>query len=356
MNILFVYYVPSGGVETLNRQRSAVLQSHHINPHFLYYEKRRELVNDHGAPTYITKDVNDLKEILAKNNYSALVVTSDFDILPVFRSLGFRGKIILEIQGYGPKSVAKSVLQSAVPTVMKHADAFLTPKTPHIVELIDEFYPTVPTFHFNNSFDTKQFGYVPSSEKNSPIIAWIGRIEDNKNWREFLQIGKEMIQYNSNIQLYMYEDPTISTPTERNAFNLMIKELGLEDSLTIHANVPHEKMAEHFSRIGDSGGFLCSTSKVEGAPLSILEAMSCRCPVLTTDSDGVKSSVIHNQTGKYYTLGNVTEAVEQAKELMSNHSSRNAIIKNADSHLQTSFSPECYGQNFVKMLHDLGVK
>ncbi|UOQ87549.1 glycosyltransferase [Gracilibacillus salinarum] len=356
MNVLFVYYVPSGGVETLNRQRSAVLQAHHINPHFLYYEKRRELVNDHGAPTYITKDVNDFKEILTKNHFSALVVTSDFDILPVFRSLGFQGKIIVEIQGYGPKSVAKSVLQSAVPTVMKHADAFLTPKTPHIVELIEEFYPTVPAFHFNNSFDTKQFGYVPSNEKETPIIAWIGRIEDNKNWREFLRIGKQMVQHNANIQLYMYEDPTISTPIERKAFREMIKKLDLEDSLTIHANVPHEKMAEHFSKIGDSGGFLCSTSKVEGAPLSILEAMSCRCPVLTTDSDGVKSSVIHDQTGKYYTLGNVPEAVEQAKELMSNHPLRNTIIKNAISHLHTNFSPARYGQNFIKMLHDLGAK
>lgn len=59
MNILFVFYVPSGGVETLNRQRGRALKKYNINSHFLYYEKRRQLVNDHNAPTFITN--NDAK-------------------------------------------------------------------------------------------------------------------------------------------------------------------------------------------------------------------------------------------------------------------------------------------------------
>lgn len=44
MNILFVYYVSSGGVETLNRQRSSALKKKNIKCHFLYYQKVRELV------------------------------------------------------------------------------------------------------------------------------------------------------------------------------------------------------------------------------------------------------------------------------------------------------------------------
>lgn len=56
MNILFVFYVPSGGVETLNRQRSVALKKIGINSHFLYYQKRRELLNDHEAPVFITNN------------------------------------------------------------------------------------------------------------------------------------------------------------------------------------------------------------------------------------------------------------------------------------------------------------
>jgi glycosyltransferase involved in cell wall biosynthesis len=356
MNILFVYYVPSGGVETLNRQRSSALKKYNINSHFLYYEKRRALVNDHNAPIFITNDNVEIKRILEKGNYSAIIVVSDFAAAPRLRSLGYQGKIIIEIQGYGPKEVARAALKNAIPDVTPYADGFLNPKTPHIMQLLDEFYPSFAQFSFNNCYDTTQFSYRSLPKNNHPIISWIGRIEDNKNWREFLRIGYQLINtLDSNIQLYMFEDPTISSPIERGKFKNLIKHLNSEKNLTIYSNIPNSKMADYFSIIGDSGGLLCSTSKVEGAPYALLEAMSCKCPVLTTDSDGVRSSIIHNQTGKYYTLGNVAEAGKEAKELMKNNKLREQIRSNAFEHVKKHFNPDLYCRNFINMLVSLGI-
>lgn len=356
MNILFVFYVPSGGVETLNRQRCSALKEKNINCHFLYYRKERELINTHGAPIFITNDDNDIKKILDEGNYSAIIIISDYRAIARFRDLGYTGKIILEIQGYGPKHVARSELQNAIPYVTGHGNGLLNPKTPHIIDIFNEFYPSFPKFSFNNCFDSSQFSYQLLPVPNTPIVAWIGRIEDNKNWREFLQIGKHLMdQYNPNIQLTMFEDPTLSTAKDRADFHQFIHLLKLEKNLTIHANIPHDKMADYFSMIGDSGGFLCSTSKVEGAPYSILESMSCRCPILTTDSDGVRSSIIHNQTGKYYTIGNIEEAVSEAKELMTNLALREYIRSTALSHVKQAFNPQEYNRHFIEMLENLGV-
>ncbi|MBM7691249.1 glycosyltransferase involved in cell wall biosynthesis [Peribacillus deserti] len=356
MNVLFVFYVPSGGVETLNRQRSKALKKYNINSHFLYYEKRRDLVNDHGGPTFITNDNKEIKKILKKGNYSAIIVVSDFLALPRFRSMGYKGKIIIEIQGYGPKETARRALQNAIPHVTAHADAFLNPKTPHIVQLINELYPSFPQFSFNNCFDTAQFSYQPVTAAPEPMVAWIGRIEDNKNWKEFLHIGHQLItKHNPNIQLHMFEDPTLGDPKERIEFERLLTELNVRKNLTLHANVPNSQMEEIFSRIGDSGGFLCSTSKVEGAPYSILEAMSCKCPILTTDSDGVRSSIIHNQTGKYYTIGNIAEALTEAIELMTNLPIREKIRTNAFEHVMNHFNPDLYSRNFISMLEALGI-
>lgn len=356
MNILFVYYVPSGGVETLNRQRSAALKKVNINPHFLYYENRRNLINNHDAPTFITNDDAKIKKLLEEGNYSAIVIVSDFQALPRFKTLGYQGKLIIEIQGYGPKHIAKKAFQNAQHLVNAYADGLLNPKTPHIEQLFQEIFPATPKFSFNNCFDSTKFTYQPNAKSIHPIIAWTGRIEDNKNWSEFLRIGSQLIkEFNPNLQLYMYEDPTISDAEERRKFNSLVNQLNLKKNLTIHPNVPNNQMAQHFSNIGDSGGFLCSTSKVEGAPYSPLEAMSCKCPVLTTDSDGVRSSIIHNQTGKYYTLGNIAEAVNQAKELMTNHSLREHIRGTALKHLKANFNPELYSQNFIHMLRSLGL-
>lgn len=356
MNILFVFYVPSGGVETLNRYRCAALKKYNINAHCLYYEKRRSLINAHNAQTFITNNDNEIKEILKVGNYKAIIIVSDFDALSRFRALGYTGKMIIEIQGYGPKETARSALIKAIPHVNAHAAGFLNPRTPHIMELLAEIYPSTPTFSFNNCFDTDKFSYRSLPKNSKPIVAWIGRIQDNKNWREFLQIGKELTnRLSSNIQLYMFEDPTLCTPEERGEFEKLIQQLNLEKHLTLHQNIPNTEMPEFFSVIGDSGGFLCSTSKVEGAPYALLEAMSCKCPVLTTDSDGVRSSIIHNQTGKYYSLGNIAEAVKEANELMTNHTLREHIRTTALEHVRTNFNPEFYCRNFINMLASLGI-
>ncbi|MDL0420414.1 glycosyltransferase [Caldifermentibacillus hisashii] len=356
MNILFVYYVPSGGVETLNRQRSLALKKIGMNCHFLYYENRRDLLNDHAAPVFITNNDQEIKQILETGKYQAIVITSDFQALPRFQSLGYQGKMIIEVQGYGPKHVARKVFQSVVPLVTRYADGLLNPKTPHIEQLFHELFPTVPKFQFNNCFDTTKFSYQKTTGHPHPIVAWIGRIEDNKNWREFLFIGAKLIEkVNPNIQLYMFEDPTLSTQRERQKFEATISRLNLQNHVTLHANVPNENMAEYYSRIGDSGGFLCSTSKVEGSPYAILEALSCKCPILTTDSDGVRSSIIHNETGKYYTIGNISEAVTQAVELMNNTEIREHIRSKGYEHVKVNFSPELYGKHFRNMLQAIGV-
>ncbi|WP_366988781.1 glycosyltransferase [Bacillus thuringiensis] len=356
INILFVFYVPSGGVETLNRQRCKALKKYNINAHCLYYQNKRKLINNHVTSTFITNDNNEIKKILDEGNYSAIVIVSDFQALPRFRSLGYKGKMIIEIQGYGPKDVARAELENALNTITAHAAGLLNPKTPHIMELFDELYPSFPKFSFNNCFDTNQFCYCPGPINNKPMIGWTGRIEDNKNWREFLQIGNQLINnHNSEIELHMFEDPTLCDSKQRSEFESLIKQLNLEKSIILHPNVPNSKMAEYFSRIGDSGGFLCCTSKVEGAPYAPLEAISCKCPVLTTDSDGVRSAIIHNKTGKYYNLGNIEEAVREAIELMTNQDLREHICLNALSHIKKHFNPDLYCHNFINMLTSLGI-
>lgn len=358
MNILFVFYLPSGGVETLNRQRAAALRKKGFNCHFLYYEKKRDLVNQHYGQTFITNKNEEIQQIIKQGNYSAIIITSDFRGLARFRSLGYKGTLIYEIQGLGQKDQAYDIMEEGYPFISTHANGILVSKTPHIVEILKQQPQQLPTFIFNNCFDPEPFSYSPPQQKESaPILAWIGRIEENKNWKEFLQIGHRLIQgYNPHLQLYIFEDPTLSMPQERSKFNLMVKGLKLEKNLRLLANIPHEKMAYYYSLIGDSGGLLCSTSITESFGYAIVEAMSCRCPVLSTRSDGVSNSIIHNQTGKYYTIGNVDEATREGIELMSNQALRSQIINSALQHIKREFNTETYCMNFVQMLNALGVQ
>lgn len=82
--------------------------------------------------------------------------------------------------------------------------------------------------------------------------------------------------------------------------------------------------------------------------------MSSHCPVLTTHCEGTETMIIHNETGKYYNIGQIEDAFNQAKELI-NTILWGKIIQQAFTHVQTNFSLERYNMNFKIMLDCLGL-
>ncbi|SDD30771.1 Glycosyltransferase involved in cell wall bisynthesis [Paenibacillus sp. UNCCL117] len=351
MKILFVFYVPSGGVETLNRQRCQALRPYGVEGHCLYYRTGSGVQNFGRHPSFVTDDDAQIGMLLREHAYGAVVVVSDYWTLPRFRRLGYTGPLILEIQGLGSPAAAREELTRALPHITGHAAALLHPRTPHIAGLFDELYPHIPKFQFNNCLNTAEFSYQPGFRSAQPILGWLGRLEDNKNWREFLHIGHLLIHgHTPSLRLWMFEDAELSSPEERRAFQQLVGEYGLSDNLTLYSNIPHAQMPTYFSAIGDSGGLLCSTSKSEGAPYALLEAMSCRCPVVSSDADGVLQAILHNRTGKLYRLGDVLHAVNEIAELLNDAELRERIRTTALLHVQTSFSPDEYARQFIGML------
>ncbi|WP_347550651.1 glycosyltransferase family 4 protein [Pseudalkalibacillus hwajinpoensis] len=355
MKLLFVYYLPSGGVETLNRQRCSALQKIGVHSELLYLQNGEGIKNIISIPVHVTNNDSEIQNLLLKGNYDAIIVCSDHHFLLRLKKLGYKGKIIYEVQGLGSKSDANAWLRGAQKIINSSADAILFPKTAHIKELCTTYFPHKPKFSFHNSFDTETFSYHVLPKEAKPIVGWVGRLEENKNWRGFVNLARKLILQIPSIQLWMFEDATLASPEERAEFQLLIGRYGLANHLTIRSNIPNRQMADYYSKIGDSGGFLCSTSKVEGFGYAIVEAMSCRCPVLTTDSDGVRSFIIHNQTGKFFDNSQHNNAVIEALELITNVELREKIRSNGLHHIQTHLSPNIYCQNFLQMMNVLGV-
>lgn len=352
--VLFVFYVPSGGMETVNRQRCRALRRFGIEAECLYYRWGAGLQNKTDFPVYVTDEDDEIRRLIQTRRYDCIVVTTDYASFPRFRRLGYEGKLVLEIQGFGSVDTAEKELRAAVPIVRQHAAALMNPNTPHITALFQQLYPAIPQFYLNNCFDAEAFSYRPSSQKQKePAVAWVGRIEDNKNWREFLYIAHSLLFYDRSIQIWMFEDHYLSSPAERGIFESLVDRLQLRSRLKLRSNVPNREMIHYYSSIGDSGGFLCNTSKVEGAPMSILEAMSCRCPVLASGSDGIVSCIKHNKTGKSYVLGDIGQAVREGRELMLNKPLRNGIQTQALQLVKSEFHPDKYSREFMNMLQTI---
>ncbi|MDN4605035.1 glycosyltransferase family 4 protein [Paenibacillus sp. F6_3S_P_1C] len=356
MKVLFTFFNPSGGMETLNRVRCAALTARGIECHMLYTHYGEGRRNIRNFPVHLIHSNEDISNLLFSQQFDLIVVNSDIDLAEQIRNLGYKGLMVYELQGLGELEEAREVIANYAGRISLYTDALLYPETEHLQQLLGEYLPAMPHYCFDNPVGLPYFEYTAYPPKNYPVLAWIGRIQVNKNWKEFLQIGIQLLSSQPEMYLWIFQDDTLADPEEKARFDQFVAETGIASKLILYSNIPHEHMADYLSIIGDSGGLLCSTSILEGFGYAVAEAMLCRCPVLSTDSDGIRRLVIHNQTGKIYSRGNIEEATSEALSLMNNQVFRTYVRNAAEKHVRDNLNPELYVTRFLTMYTSLSGK
>lgn len=98
---------------------------------------------------------------------------------------------------------------------------------------------------------------------------------------------------------------------------------------------------------------LCSTyilpSYNEGMPMSILEAMSWGCGVITTPVGGIPQVVINESNGVLVNPGDVDGIAETLIDILINKSKKEKIGKNAKKTIEDDFSIDRWYENLFKM-------
>lgn len=336
----------------MNRLRSRALRQQGIECHVLYTQKGAGIQNRSNLPTYIASSDHDIRTIIQGQQYDAILVSSDYQMLERLRRLGFTGTLLYEAQGLGTQELAEKTAAEAAPFIQQYAQGIHLPTTSHLIQLFEKCCPHTPKYIFKNLVDYDRFHYrKPLKTPAQPIISWIGRLEPNKNWADFIDICHLLIQQHPKMRIWMFIDPHLSQDKEHKRLINKTRALNLRDKLILHHNIPHAHMMDYLSMTGDSGGFLMSTSILEGFGYSIAEAMSCRCPVISTDSDGVRVFIQHNVTGKYYPHHDIQRACQEGLELLDNKKLRNEIRTQAAQHIKEHFQPAVYAQHFSHMLN-----
>ena len=149
----------------------------------------------------------------------------------------------------------------------------------------------------------------PGNPQSTPVkLLTIGRLTPVKN--QSLMI-RAMVQLPEDVTLTI-----VGEGSERPVLLRLRTELGLEGRVyfsgEVHDVRPYLSAAQIF----------VLTSRYEGLPLSILEAMSAGLPVVSTDVGGISEAVLQGKTGLLVPRGDLAAMVASLQELIHNPETR----------------------------------
>ncbi len=116
----------------------------------------------------------------------------------------------------------------------------------------------------------------------------------------------------------------------------LIRKLDLTDEVGLLGHVPHDQIDAHYAM----ADLMVLTSRSEGIPLVLMEAMAMGKIVLAPDITGMSELVIHGTTGFLYQPGSMEDFAAKVRMIWDLRQALEPIRRAARKHVQQHFNRE----------------
>ena len=142
-------------------------------------------------------------------------------------------------------------------------------------------YPSldkVPTRVVHNPISEKFLQNCSTATPKRPIVGWVGRLDDQKNWLGFVNLAERIAQARPNAQFWLVGGLMAHRDTKSQFVDRILSSALAERFCWLPA-VPYDLMPRIYAAIGRSGGCVVSTSVNESFGMVAIEALaqSCAC-------------------------------------------------------------------------------
>jgi len=138
---------------------------------------------------------------------------------------------------------------------------------------------------------------------------------------------------------------------ERRKLGFLIRELHIGDIVTLAGHVPHREIGDYYQ----AADLLVLTSRSEGIPLVLVEAMARGKIVLAPAITGIPELVIDGKTGFLYKPGSLEHFVWRATEICESLRALDSVSRNAREHVRVHFNRPTNLQEFADLfLENMG--
>lgn len=335
MRVLFVYkYLSLGGVEAVLRARLEHLPSHGVHAEAWFFE-------DYGGGSMFvtTRDRTHLgtpAECVAYARSRGFDVLCTLDSEEIVGALGPERspRLVFECHSAYPETLSRI---GAVPDL--RPVAVFAPSEAHRAtarRILGDGAPVrvVPN-PVSQEFvaDLEVFASAPPA----PVVCWIGRLDDHKNWQGFLEVVEHLPEDRP------FEAWLVGKPVEaRGAIELLerARQRRVLGRLRWFRGLAHERIPALLDAVRDSGGVTVTTSRGESFGMTVVEAMARACCVVVPDEGPFTELVEPGVSGELYRSVSFRGAAAKVAALLDDHARRRACGERARRSVLERFAPE----------------
>lgn len=351
--ILFVYeYLGLGGVEVIlaTRMRALLEEQIQVKAMFMQYAGGKALFT--GMDDSLWIPATPFEKVAIVNDYQpdVLVSVDNPMVVQMSKELVPEIKIVYEIHTTYPRSLRAIRNRKFVANI----NCFIVPsrfQANFVRRLLGK--QEKPVMIVPDPLDERFLEpFYKVNKKSKPIVAWVGRLDDVKNWRAFIEIAAGLALQNNQIEFRMIGGLYSPMEVQNALWNLIVKN-NLIDRVRWYPTVTPGKMPTLLDEVRESGGCVISTSRIESFGMSTLEAMSRGCSVIVPRGGALEELVGANERGLTYSQGDLKSAIDLTDRLLKDQQLRQTLGEKAKAFAITH-TPANTTISFLNVLQTLG--
>jgi glycosyltransferase involved in cell wall biosynthesis len=208
---------------------------------------------------------------------------------------------------------------------------------------------------FQNVLDTDVFSFEEIRSDGPPVIAWVGKIDDHKDWRAFMQISSIVHKQNPEVEFWIIGGQTCPESLVLEVFNFA-EEMEIIGRFRWIDRIENVMMSKLYSLVSLRGGMNLVTSHCESFGMSVLESLLSGCSVISSKVGALPEITPVEKHFKLYELHDYEEAARMCLDTLAESTAIRASLLDIRSKLVEEYSSEIRSTEYWNLIQSLGEK
>jgi glycosyltransferase involved in cell wall biosynthesis len=196
-------------------------------------------------------------------------------------------------------------------------------------------------WRFPMPFDDKKFYPLEEKQIERGSILSIGRMIERKGYKYLIEACSILKKKKVDFKLTI-----IGGGPDEEKLKQMIKDLNLEENIEILHNIPQKDLVYFYNK---SEVFVLPSitdwkMEAEGLGMVLMEAMSCKVPVIGTQSGGIVDVVLHEKTGLLVPEKDPQALAQALKRLFEDDLLKRKVSERGYAYVHENYTPGAISQ------------